>query len=99
LHGIDVAAAAPVEFVLDHVEKAAMQPLDERQGLEIGAPDLGEPVGARLRGLAFQGTHRKINLVSCVRRHAYRRVHAIKLRATNENQFKQHTESKLYMIQ
>jgi hypothetical protein len=64
LHGIDVAAAAPVEFVLDHVEKAAMQPLNQPQGIEIGRPDLGKP-GAGLRGLAFQGTHHGINLVFC----------------------------------
>ena len=64
LHGIDVAAAAPVEFVLDHVEKAAMQPLNQPQSIEIGRPDLGKP-GARLRGLAFQGTHHRINLVFC----------------------------------
>ena len=50
LHGIDVAAAASVEFVLDHVAKAAMQPLNQPQGLEIGRPDLGKP-GARLHGL------------------------------------------------
>ena len=29
LNGVDIAAAAPVEFVFDHVEKAAMQPLNE----------------------------------------------------------------------
>jgi hypothetical protein len=30
LYGVDVAAAAAVEFVLDDVEQAAVQPLDER---------------------------------------------------------------------
>src|SRR5208283_2354089 len=35
LHGVDVGAAAPIELVLDDVEKAAMQPLDHRQGLKI----------------------------------------------------------------
>jgi len=42
LHGIDVAAAALVEFVLDHVEQPAMQPFDQRQGLEIQRPDVVE---------------------------------------------------------
>ena len=41
MHGIDIAAAPPVEFILDHVEKAAMQPLNKCQGFEIGRPNPG----------------------------------------------------------
>src|SRR3990167_7045793 len=35
LHAVDVRAVAAVEFVLDHVEQPAMQPLDQRKRLEI----------------------------------------------------------------
>ncbi len=40
-HRIDVAAAAPVEFILNHVEKATMQASDQRQRFEIDGPNLG----------------------------------------------------------
>src|SRR5262249_37332637 len=59
LHRIDVGAAAAVELVFDHVKQAPMQPLDERQGIEIERPDMVE---ARLPfgGLdpLFNGLHR-----------------------------------------
>ena len=42
LHRIDVGAAAAVELVLDDVEQAPMQPLDQRQGIEIERPDVVE---------------------------------------------------------
>lgn len=32
LHRVDVRAAAAIEFVLDHVEQPAMQPLHQSQG-------------------------------------------------------------------
>jgi hypothetical protein len=52
LHGIDIAAAAPVEFVLDHVEQAAVQTLDEREGFKIEWPHFGLTARTRLRDLA-----------------------------------------------
>jgi hypothetical protein len=64
LHGIDVAAASTVEFVLNHVEQASVQALDKCQGLEIGGPNLRESASARLlRGLTFPRIHHRINLV------------------------------------
>ena len=35
LHAVDLAFVAAVEFVLDHIEQLAMQPLDEIERLEI----------------------------------------------------------------
>src|SRR5690606_20522536 len=35
LHGVDVGPAGAVELVLDDVQKTAVQPLDEPQGLQI----------------------------------------------------------------
>src|SRR5215472_1784625 len=53
LYRIDVGAAATVELVLDDVEQAAMQPLDQGQGFEIKRTDVVEPRFAigRLRRL------------------------------------------------
>src|SRR5262245_25597858 len=42
LHCVDVGAAAAVELVLDDVEQAAMQPLDQSQSLEIVRLDMVE---------------------------------------------------------
>ena len=42
LHRIDVGAAAAVEFILDHVEQPAMQPLHQGQSLMIERPDMVE---------------------------------------------------------
>src|SRR4029453_7638581 len=42
LHRIDIGAAAPIEFILDDVEQSAMQPLDERQGLQVLWPNVIE---------------------------------------------------------
>src|SRR5690606_33178481 len=39
LDGIDVAAAVAVELILDHVEQAAMQPLDELKRFEVKGTD------------------------------------------------------------
>ena len=41
LDGVDIGAAVAVELVLDDVEQAAMQPLDELQGLEVQGLQLG----------------------------------------------------------
>ena len=38
LDAVDVVAAAALELVLDHVEEAAVQPLDQVQRLEIARP-------------------------------------------------------------
>src|SRR5947209_3217068 len=46
LHRIDIAASAAVEFILNDVQKAAMQTLDQRQGFEIDRPDIGMAIGA-----------------------------------------------------
>ncbi len=43
LHRVDVGATAAVEFVLDDIEQAAMQPLNQRQGFLIEWPDGVEP--------------------------------------------------------
>src|SRR6185436_14979201 len=42
LHRIDVGAAPAVELVLYDIEQSPMQPLDERQGIEIERPDMVE---------------------------------------------------------
>src|ERR1700681_4650722 len=55
LHRIDVGPAAAIEFVLDDVEQAAMQPLHQSQRLEI------ERLYRSLAGSAFSVFHRRCN--------------------------------------
>src|SRR6202011_1039961 len=55
LHRIDVGAAAAIEFILDDVEQAAMQPLHQSQRFEI------ERLHRSLAGSAFSGFHRRCN--------------------------------------
>src|SRR5262245_15424528 len=55
LHRIDIGAAAAVEFVLDDVEQAAMQPLNESQSFEI------ERLHPRLASSTVSGFHRRRN--------------------------------------
>src|ERR1700716_4175249 len=55
LHRIDVGAAAAIEFVLDDVEQAAMQPLYQSQCFKI------ERLHRSLTGRAFSGFHRRRN--------------------------------------
>jgi hypothetical protein len=51
LHRIDVRPPPPVELILDHVQKAAMQPLHERQRLKIERLNMIEA------GLAIRRLH------------------------------------------
>src|SRR5262249_23021710 len=70
LHRVDVGAAPPVEFVLDDVEQAAVQPLHQRQGLEIKWPDVFEPdfpISNRLNRFG-NGLHDDASLLSCYMR-------------------------------
>src|SRR6266404_795124 len=55
LHRIDVGAAAAIEFILDDVKQAAMQPLHQSQRLEI------ERLHRSLAGSAFGGFDRRCN--------------------------------------
>src|SRR5438105_2669508 len=55
LHRIDVGAAAAIEFILDDIEQAAMQPLHQSQGFEI------ERLHRRLAGSIFSGFRRRRN--------------------------------------
>src|SRR3979490_2174916 len=55
LYRIDVGAAAAIEFILDDVEQAAMQPLHQSQRFEI------ERLHRRLARSAFSGFHRRCN--------------------------------------
>src|SRR6185436_15632576 len=42
LHRIDVGTAPAVELILDDIEQSPMQPLYERQGIEIERPNVVE---------------------------------------------------------
>src|SRR5215471_2954183 len=55
LHRIDVRTAPTIEFVLDDVEQAAMQPFHQRQGFKI------ERLHRRLAGRALSGFRRRSN--------------------------------------
>src|ERR1700681_3259509 len=55
LHRIDVGAAAAIEFILDDVEQAAVQPLHQSQRFEI------ERLHRNLTRRAFSGFHRRCN--------------------------------------
>src|ERR1700681_2879087 len=55
LNRIDVGAAAAIEFILDHVEQPAMQPLHQSQCFEI------ERLHRSLARSAFSGFHRRCN--------------------------------------
>src|ERR1700726_2569603 len=55
LHRIDIGAAAPIEFILDDIEQAAMQPLHQGQRFQI------ERLYRRLAGRAVSGFHRRRN--------------------------------------
>ena len=55
LHRIDVGAAAAIEFILDDIEQAAMQPLHQSQCFKI------ERLHRSLTGRAFSGFHRRCN--------------------------------------
>src|ERR1700730_1595800 len=55
LHRIDVGAPAAIEFILDDVEQAAMQPLHQGQRFQI------ERLYRRLAGSAVSGFHRRRN--------------------------------------
>src|SRR6202163_2307484 len=57
LHRIDVGAAAAIEFILDDVEQAAMQPLHQRQRFEI------ERLHRHLAGSVLSGFHRRNGFV------------------------------------
>ena len=48
LHRVDLQHADAFEFVLDHVQQQAVQPLDQRQGLKIACHET--LYGHRLRG-------------------------------------------------
>src|SRR6266581_3105789 len=54
LHGVDVGAAAAIEFILDDIEQPAMQPLHQSQSFEIERL-------YRSSGSAFSGIHRRCN--------------------------------------
>jgi hypothetical protein len=59
LYGVDVGAAAAVEFIPDDVEQPAMQPLDQRQGIEIERANVVEPtfaIGSTALAAAFSMT-------------------------------------------
>src|SRR6185437_11346701 len=54
LNGIDVAAPAPVKLILNHIEQAAMQTLDQCQSFYIGGADFRLPHRPRLRTLRLE---------------------------------------------
>ena len=59
---VDVRAAAAVELVLDHVEQAAMQSLDQRQRFEIGRPHVALGLGLRfVAHVAHLGLQRRVH--------------------------------------
>ncbi|CAH1664461.1 hypothetical protein CHELA1G2_12379 [Hyphomicrobiales bacterium] len=40
MHAVQLVAAAPLEFILDNIEKTAMETLDKRQRFQIEPADL-----------------------------------------------------------
>ena len=65
LDGVDVGAAAAVELVLDDVEQAAMQTLDERQRFQIGRAHFADALGALLGGISLEGRIHGVTSSSC----------------------------------
>src|SRR5690348_3433591 len=57
LHRVDVGTTTTIELVLDDIEQAAMQPLHQRQRLQI------ERLHRRLAGSAVSGLHRRRNSI------------------------------------
>src|SRR6202043_1934905 len=55
LHRIDIGATATIEFILDDIEQAAMQPLHQRQRFKI------ERLPRGLTRSAFSSFHRRCN--------------------------------------
>ena len=72
LHAVHVGLADALEFVLDHVEQLAMQPLDEIQALKIARLDalliLHFAAHARCRRLAHDPS---LLLTQCPKRARY----------------------------